>query len=289
MKEDFMDIADIYPTIKMVPTDKCLAHEGIVPKWVDRIAFSILDIGIIKNPIIVAKQDGHYIVIDGMHRFAAFKQLGLKDVLVCEIDYFSNRVVLEGWDAFTFRKLNALPLLQELFSKGDGYRIEECSDVAKARKELLNRKHLLVAGDKDGKYYTLNKETDTKEHMLDEMILVTEKVDAEIDKRDFKVLYVANSLSDEQFENSDAESMIIRPHFRKDEVIERTLSRKLFPRKSTRHIIPDRPLRVDLEISMFRANIDTKHKNQLLDEHLKWCFESSKVRFYPESVYIFSD
>ena len=32
-----------------------------------------------------------------------------------------------------------------------------------------------------------------------------------------------------------------------------------------------------------------KTKNKLLKAHLLWCFESNKMRFYPEPVYIFSD
>jgi len=284
-----MDITDIYPRMKIVPIDKCLAHEGIVKKWVDRIAFNILDHGIFKNPIIVAKEKDHYVVIDGMHRFAAFKKLELRDILVCEVDYLSDKIVLESWDAFTFKPLGALTFLEDLFSDNKDYVINECADLNTARAELLERKHLLIAGDKDGKFYTLDKKDGDIEHLLDELIHVTEIADAEIDARNLRVLYVANSLSDEQFENSDAASMILRPQFRKEEVIERTLNRQLFPRKSTRHLIPERPLRVDLDLSLMRANIDLDIKNRLLDEHLKWCFESDRVRFYPESVYVFAD
>lgn len=288
-KRGHMDITDIYPRIKIVPMEKCLAHEGIVQKWVDRIAFNILDHGVVKNPIIVSEHNKHYIVIDGMHRFAAFNKMELPNVLVCETDYYSDKIILEGWDAFTFRPLDAKSLLTELFPIGEGYVIEECNDISEARLQILERKHLLVAGDKSGKFYTLDKPKIDDEHLLDELIHVTQRVDAEIDARDLRVLYVENSLSDEKFENSDAESMIIRPQFRKEEVIVRTLNRQLFPRKSTRHIIPDRPLRVDLDLSLLRANIDLEIKNRLLDEHLKWCFESDRVRFYPESVYVFAD
>jgi len=284
-----MNVTDIYPNLKIVPIDKCLRHEGIVEKWVDRIAFSIMDIGIVKNPMIAAKQNDHYVIIDGMHRLAAYNNLEVPDVLICEINYFSKKVRLEGWDAFTFRPLGALELLQDLFPEKDGYSIKECKDIDKARKELIDRQHILIAGDKGGKFYTLNKPMKDKEYILDELIHDTEKIDDEIDRRNLRVLYVENSTSAEQFANSDAQSMIIRPQFRKDEVIERTLSKKLFPRKSTRHLIPDRPLRVDLDLSLLRAHVDIETKNQLLDEHLKWCFESGRVRFYPESVYVFSD
>lgn len=52
---------------------------------------------------------------------------------------------------------------------------------------------------------------------------------------------------------------------------------------------PGPPPRVDLDLSLLRAEIDIEIKNRLLDEHLKWCFESDRVRFYPESMYVFAD
>lgn len=284
-----MQITDIYPRLKIVPIDKCLAHEGIVEKWVDRIAFNILDYGVMKNPIIATKQGDYFIVIDGMHRFAAFKNLEIKDIMIYDVDYFSDKIVLEGWDALTFKPLGAYKFLTELFPASEGYQVEECKDTNEARKNLLARKCLLIAGDKGGKFYTLTRPTTDKEHMLDELIGVTKHIDEEVDSKGLRVVYVADSLSAGQFENSDAQSLIIRPQFRKDEVIKRTLDKNLFPRKSTRHLIPDRPLRVDLDLSLLRANIELESKNQLLDEHLKWCLESDRVRFYPESVYVFAD
>jgi len=283
------NISDIYPDLKIVPIEKCLTHEGIVQKWADRIAASILDHGVVKNPVIAAKHKDKYVVIDGMHRLAAFKQLELQDLLICEIDYFSDKIVLEGWDAFTFKTLNTKEFLEELFSKKDGYIIEKCSNLILAREKLRKRQCLMIAGDKGSGFYTVNKPIQDQEQMLDELIRDVTKVDAEIDARNLRVLYVANSRSDQQFSDSDAQSMIVRPQFTKDEIIEATLKKKLFPRKSTRHLIPDRPLRVDVDLSLFRANVDLETKNRLLDEHLKWCFESGRVRFYPESVYIFAD
>lgn len=285
-----MDITDIYPTIKIVPMEKCLAHEGIVPKWVDRISSNILDNGIMKNPVIVAEEREHYIVIDGMHRFAAFQKLEMKDIMVCEIDYHSDGVALESWDAFTFKPIHPLTLFSDLFPAKDGYTIKEVGNVSEARMALLERKCLLVAGSKeDEKFFALHKQVD-REKILDELISVTERIDTEIDLRNLKVVYVENTVSDEKFRNSDAQSIIIRPRFTKKEVLEKTLNKGLFPRKSTRHLIPDRPLRVDLDLSLLRANdISLEVKNRLLDEHLNWCLLSGRVRYYPESVYVFSD
>ena len=49
----------------------------------------------------------------------------------------------------------------------------------------------------------------------------------------------------------------------------------------------------ELEIRYYRAllkaKMSLKTKNNLLYSHLLWCFKSNRIRYYPESVYIFAD
>lgn len=285
---------DLYPRIQIVPMASCIAHEGVVAKWVDQIAHSIMDHGLMKNPIIVAQapetaNGSKWVVIDGMHRFAACQKLELRDILVCDIDYFSDKIKVEGWDAFTFKPMKVKDLLPELFPKSKGYTITRAKDGDKLHDMVAHRKILLAACDKGEEYWVVQKPDLKGAVLLEELIHVTEAFDLAIDHKRLKPLYVANSISLSDFANSNAKSMAIRPHFTKTEIVERTLANKLFPRKSTRHIIPDRPLRIDLNLSVLRTEIDLKAKNRLLDDHLRWCFEADRVRYYPESVYIFSD
>lgn len=165
---------DISSRIKIIPTSQCLIHEGIVKKLVDQIASHFRNDGVMKNPIIVTLHQGRTVVLDGMHRFAAVEQLGIPDILVFEVDYFSKEVVLE-------------------------------------------------------------------------------------------------------------------PPYSKEKILEGTLSGKILPPKSTRHLISGRPLRVDLPLSVLNGPNNLEIKNRLLQEHLKWCHDNNRVRFYPESVYIFAD
>ncbi len=285
---------DLYPRIQIVPMARCIAHEGVVPRWVDQIAHSILDLGVMKNPIIVARAPeaanrAKWVVIDGMHRFAACQKLELRDILVCEIDYFSDKICVEGWDAFTFKPMKVRDLLPELFPKSKGYTITSAKNGSRLHDMIARREALLAACDKGEEYLLVQRKEISGPELLEELVHVTEAFDSAIDHKRLKPLYVANTTSLADFENSDAKSMAIRPQFAKNEILERTLANKLFPRKSTRHLIPDRPLRIDINLSVLRADIDIKAKNQILDDHLRWCFESDRVRYYPESVYIFSD
>lgn len=285
---------DLYPRIQIVPMASCIAHEGVVQRWVDQIAHSILDHGVLKNPIIVAKapdtaNGSKWVVIDGMHRFAACQKLELRDILVCEVDYLSDKIRVEGWDAFTFKRMNAKTLLPELFPESKGYTITRAKDGKKLQDQVIRREIMLAACDRGDEYYVVHHDGLKDAELLEELIRATGIIDAALDHKRLKPLYVANSTSLADFENSNAMSIVIRPHFTKPEILERTLANQLFPRKSTRHLIPDRPLRIDLNLSVLRTEIDLKAKNRLLDDHLRWCFESDRVRYYPESIYIFSD
>lgn len=280
---------DIYSRIKIVPLKDCLVHEGIVQKWVDAIASNIKSDGLMRNPTIITRHNHNCVVLDGMHRFAALKQLEIRDILACEVDYFSNRIVLEGWDAFLFEPVAAKKLLGELFPEGEGFFLLPAKDFQEAQAQVLGRQSLLAVGVREGEILLLKKKNLAKEDWLEVLCTAVDKVDRTVSQRFSKFIYVDNSLTLDSFEGSGAEAVIFRPQFTKQEVIDRTLHKKIFPPKSTRHLIPERPLHVDLDLSLLRAPIDLKTKNELLRDHLKWCYENNRVRFYPESVYVFAD
>lgn len=277
----------LFPRIKIVPLKTCVAHEGVVPRWVDHIATSIRDEGIVKNPLIVTKARGRHIVIDGMHRFAALKQLEIADVVVYEIDYDDPEIHLAGWDALILRPFKARAFLEKIAaSLGARHRIAAIADIAAAQQAVDARRALIAATDRTKRCYVLL--TDT--HITgDALVKASETADRRLDADGYKPVYVADALAAQDFRRTKAHGLLIRPHYTKAEIIQRTLARKLFPRKSTRHMIPGRPLRVDVGLALLRTKISLAAKNRLLSEHLRWCYEADRVRYYPESVFIFAD
>lgn len=278
----------LFPGIKIVPLDQCIAHEGVVDAWVGQIANNLLDAGVMKNPIIVShlRKGGKRVVIDGMHRFAALRRLEIPHVMVYEIDYMDPEVRLAGWDALTFRSINAHKLINELFGDQKKFSIERTQSAVEAQNALRTRQALLAIGDRRGSFFLL---CSKRAPSVDSLVKVSQKVDLSLDEKGFRPLYVADSLSIPDFDEKQASGIIFRAHYQKEEILERTLGGKLFPRKSTRHIIPRRPLRVDVGLPLLRTNISLDAKNEILNEHMRWCYESDRIRYYPESVFIFAD
>lgn len=277
-----------FPDITIVPLSQCLAHEGVVPRWVDEIATNLLDEGVMKNPIVVTKtkRRGKRVVIDGMHRFAALQQLDIPTALVYEIDYDDPAIQLAGWDALTFRPFRAKAFLTQLFGKDRGYTVERTASAEAAQAAVRTREAVLAAGDRHGTFSLL---CPRKPATVEACTSKARLADDVLDAQGFRPVYVADSLSIADFHQTRATGILFRTHYTKEEIIERTLAGKLFPRKSTRHLIPRRPLRVDIGIPVLRAKISLDAKNALLAERLRWCYEADRVRYYPESVFIFAD
>lgn len=278
---------EIFDQIKIVPASRCLVHEGTVRKWVDDITSTIQRDKNLKNPIIVTAHKGYYVVLDGMHRFAAMAQLGIPDILVYEVDYNSPDIVLGGFDAFTFKKLNAENLMSELFPAAEGFRLQKFPTLVAAKEQVSSRDFLLAMADKDGAVWGLDR-TSGKED-IDAICEAVDRVDRVMSDRFPRAIYVNNESSLQDFGESAAASIVLRPQFSKGEVLDRTLNKKIFPPKSTRHLIPGRPLRVDVDLTLLSADLDLESKNRLLKKHLHWCFENNRIRYYPEPVYTFSD
>ncbi len=282
---------DIINKIKIIPLNKVLIHENVVLKWAENIATYIQESGIQKNPIVVHKTNNKYIVLDGMHRVQAFKLLQCKDIMVYEVDYFSNTIELKGWDAVVFTKEKTLHLLKLAFSRE--YVIKREKPNTNLRKMIDARQILFGVRDKKGEWYSITLKKDlyklSQKEYIDVIVKSIEKFESLLDIKKMKLLYLPDTNSDNDFKTVTANILIYRPIFKKEDIIYRTLHGKIFPRKSTRHIIPGRPLRVDINLTILKEDIGLRIKNKLLKSHLMWCFENNKVRFYPEPVYIFSD
>ncbi len=283
-----MHLTPHFPDIKIVSLRQCIAHEGVVKRWVDEIATNLQDAGVMKNPIIVTRPDrrGRRIVIDGMHRFAALRALEIADVLVYEIDYESDEIQLSGWDAMILRSFDAKKFLHKHFTNTRGITMTTTRKAETAAAAVNTRAALAAVGDRRGPFHLI-----TRGHTatVDECVQCSVQIDTALDAARLRPVYVADALSLEDFKRTDAHGIVMRPHYSKTEIQSRTLAGKLFPRKSTRHLIPHRPLRVDVGIALLRAQLPLAAKNKVLREHLRWCYEADRIRYYPESVFVFSD
>jgi len=282
-----MNMKQMFTKIKILPLENTLIHEGTVKRWVEKVAEYIQHDGFIKHPVVVTENSGKYIVLDGMHRVAALKELGVRDIAAYIVDYDKN-VKLYGWDGLILSPISIHDSLEH-FKNGRDFKIIRISSYEEARKLLALRNiYFFMMGKKE--IIDAVAPPDASTHIeLEEWISCFRSMEEKLDEAGHKIIYIADSQSLQDFRDSNAHVLFGRPSFTKAEVLKRTLQSKIFPRKSTRHVIPGRPLRVDVDLTLLREHIDIETKNQLLQSRLKWAWENNMVRYYPDSVFVFSD
>jgi hypothetical protein len=80
---------------RLVDPERLLVHERVVPEKVDELVAEIRARGAVDEPIWVA--EGHDVILNGHHRFAALRALGARRVPVWLFDYEGDQVALERW------------------------------------------------------------------------------------------------------------------------------------------------------------------------------------------------
>ncbi len=294
-------LKEVFRRIRIVPISSILLHEGVVEDWTQKLSTTIDHDGIVKNPIIVTRLGGRrgagargarYVALDGMHRISALKALGCRDILVYEVDYFNPSIVLHGWDALL---LDPFPVREVL-----GGCVERAGGELLCHRAHARGSFAMVAGNvgrhqaclgllcREGEVYEARLAQGPPD--LDTLIRLLQDFEGELDRRRVRVVYVADEQSLATFEEHPGAGYLLkRPYFTKEEVVRRSVEGKVLPRKSTRHLFPMRPLRVDIDFILLREEIDLRIKNRLLQARLDWLLEHNMVRYYPESVLVLSD
>ncbi len=278
---------EILRNIRIIPLKQTLCSEEVIRSQARKLANYMEHDGMQRDPIVVAREGDWYIALDGMHRVDALKLRGCRDMLAYLVDYEDHRIILQSWDAMIFGSRNVLDLLDDEFKDTD-YVIDEVRGDD-GREEVMKRRRIFAVMGKDGKTFTIGKGDRDKSLDLDELIGVLVQFEKRLDLEGARIRYVANTDSEAQFMESRSTFLVIRPRFAKKEVVERTLKERLFPRKTTRHVIYERPLRVGVALSILKEDADIKVKNELLQAELLWRYEHGRIRIYPEPIILFDE
>ena len=274
------------PDIRIVPIDQVYIHEEIFRDKVHTIKKLMDYSGVQKNPILTVEHKGKFIVIDGMHRVAALKELGCRMIAVCVYDYYHPDLNLYGWSVLFYgpEEEKFIDLLRLI--TGVKVTREEINSVIRSVNE---RSGYFAVAFKDRDYAYLFHESGSRIETED-LMKIDKNVMINIEQKGIRHRFIPDTNAFQVFRSDeDASALMIRPVYEKKEVIEFALKRKLFPQKSTRHEIPDRPLWLNIPLTLLRADIPVDVANEILKAEIRYRWKQGRIRYYPESVYIFDD
>ena len=258
--------------IRLEKLDSLLPHEKTAFKIVDQLAQEIENDGFQKDPIIVERDSS--VVLDGMHRLAAFKKLSCKTVLCYFVPY--KDVSVNRWYR-RFISNQTIPSIQmiESIQRLDKFDIAYTKDPQEAVK-LINEGSVAGALITKEKSILINSKEEIKDlvEIFNHLILIEV-----LFKFHFNIEVKYSSKI--EIEKKDAVGVLVPPIINKKDVIMAAKSGILFPLKSTRHIVKIRPLSIDLPLKFLHGDdINTK------TEHLSIFLQKKKIHFHPKGMEI---
>ncbi|RLF06941.1 MAG: hypothetical protein DRK00_00060 [Thermoprotei archaeon] len=213
-------------TLTACRIDELRPHERVVPSYLEELKAAFKRSVYQRNPIIVDSASG--VILDGTHRWAAMKALGYKWIAVCKVDYLNPLVLLDRW-ARRYRVKEGYKLSSLL--EGLNYepiRPEDVGDRDLAVIRVNEAYRIRYAGLTDA--YTKAQEIEERLASLSGSGPTYMPGDQALEEREGVA--------------------VLPPVPLKREILELARSGILLPPKSTRHIIPARPLGVNVPLKL---------------------------------------
>jgi hypothetical protein len=251
-------------------------HEETVPKELEGLAGSLREDPFLRHPIIVDRKTG--LVLDGTHRLAALALLECKLAPCALVDYQNPRIRVERW----FRTVSGSSL--DEFETNLGVRTFLRERPGEAEKCLAERR--CYASLEDGKSslvfpFSSDKPIEYSRHAFQIEVLARDS-GLIVAYKDGKLL----PTPDEGF-------ILSTIRLEKTEIVRFSLDRTLFPPKTTRHIIPSRPLGILVPLEWLKTwrieEAQHRFRDHLQSKKVKYLPGGSTVgsRRYEEEVFIF--
>jgi hypothetical protein len=264
--------------IEIMPLNRLKPHEKIIPNEVERLAKSIHEAGMIRDPIIVDQTT--WIVLDGMHRLAALRLLRAIHSVVCAVDYRNPAISLGRW----FRVITG----------ADSDAVREAA--MKTLGEFSTGNYSDPAGFNEGVLLPGGFGISPKAQNHIERLRMLSKLETELQENGARITYESETRAMQTYKSDGSKTLVAFPTLTKDDVIQFASSGQLLPQKTTKHIVPARPLHADISLDVLSsAKLTEPEINRLLLRHLRVrrvdrLAPGSAIdgRVYQEDIYLFS-
>ena len=230
-------------------------HEETIPERVAELRESFVRDGIVRDPVVI--DDRSHVVLDGMHRVVALREMGCLNVPVCAVDYSNPSIKVGVWyrtlprrfpiDGYE-RALSVLGVKLERFS----FNINE----------LLENAPLATVFSSGDCFKLISGEMETYD--------VLRKAEQCLSQFSSIIHFETERDALNKLVNKQADVVVTLPRIDKTAVRNAGLTGRLLPHKVTRHIIPARPLGVNTQLgTLMNASISLKDANHQFVQSLR--------------------
>jgi hypothetical protein len=258
-------------------------HEEIIPEKMEELVEKIPHDGVWIHPIIVDRNS--LVVLDGMHRVAAAKVIGYRYIPVCLVDYENPNIRIGCWYRM-FKNLSAEIEASAVLREAGLNPVEE--PYGEARRLVEEREVVMAMFSKSWSLAGLGPARDIKDRYD-----IIKRVEQRIQARGHHMGYSTDSDAPTRVASGEYSAGLMTPTVTKGEVVETALKGMVFSQKTTRHIIPARPMFVTVPTDWLKSDLTPEEANSRLRRHLA----SKRVerlppgqildRKYDEELYVF--
>ena len=278
--------------LEILPVASLFAHERLLPSVADRLSLEFRSTPYLENPVIV---DQNLIILDGNHRVHVFKRLQFKHIAVCRIDYMHREARLRYW----FRLLANVKSIDHLKRVSEEFkgRFEYVRD--KAALERIMEENFACCGVQHGEVFgVLVFDQEVVEDAVSAYDLL-ENLQARLVEEGIAVDYIPCQYAHKgEFCQclTDEHVILWTPQITKEMVVKAAKQERLFAPKTTRHLIPARPLHINVPTAWLREDVSLEVINQRFMDHLGGK-ELRRLgpgqvingRYYEEELFVFFD
>ncbi len=218
-----------------IELDRMRPHEQLVQKELEDFIESVTGSGIFWKPMLLAEipGTGDYLIVDGHHRWAGLQKLGAKKAPSVILDYFSDDVKVYTWYPAFKGDLEAVVerLTKEGLDVVEDPEAEEKAERGEAAFALVGEKSFLIPGGL--------REQKVVSRVLDEM---NQAGEIEL------IYYGLKEDAREDMAKGEVDYVFIRKAPTKEDVMELVKRGEVFSPKTTRHVLPFNPDRIDVKL-----------------------------------------
>lgn len=269
------------PALRIVPVENLVLHEETDPHRAGKLMERIREDGMLKNPPIGAPMSGEsrYVVLDGANRTAALAGLGVRDAVIQVVDY--DQVQLNTWNHLVagidsrtlFAAIKNIP----------GVNMRSTT-LGTARRLWRARTILAYIVCRSGDVYVIESGGDLKQSawLLNQM--------SDIYRGEATIYRVqTDDISELLAYYDNVAATIIYPPFQPADIVYLASNSAKLPTGITRHIIPHRALRVNVDLEFLAENRPVAEKNEWLQGWLRRKLQNKEVRYYEEPTFLFDE
>lgn len=263
--------------IGVKPIDEVYIHEETIPRLLAQLASDIEHNNEVRNPIIVDSNTS--VVLDGMHRVTALREIGCCYLPVCLVDYTSPKIAVGCWYRVVrdwvgeSRLLDVLGHLKLHVSK---------SNFEEAQVRLADRTATMALFTAANCYLVKAPKTDIMESYR-----WVKRFEAAAGGEGLHISYEAEPDAVWQVRSGKHSAALLVPRTTKEEVVKSALSGELFSHKTTRHTLPARPVNVNIPLEWLKGDKALKNVDELIAQMLskKKLIRTSRGSFFEGKHY----